>query len=664
VDAVTRYRKSVPPNVAAAVAKALEKLPADRFQSAKAFADALGNAAFVTVAHPGYAGAGGARGARRWMPIALAAAAGALLTGIGFSLMRQEPARQVTRFTFELPPGQLLDNRGVDDAPFAISPDGQRIAYVATDSASGRRGLYVRALDRLEGTPLASATHPTAPFFSPDGNWVGFFDDGAYRLMKVAVTGGPAITLATDPQRNMASGHWSDDGWIYYVSSPGPQISRVPGAGGVAERLVPGDTVGGSAFPFALPGGKALLVGHCETSVCPQPGLALLDLTTREFRMLVHDVNRGWYSPTGHLLYATPEGTVFAVSFDPARGELSGTPVPVAEEVRGTTNGGARLAISASGTMLSLSGRQVRGVQLVEVDRAGRETVLIAEPGSYFEPRWSPTRDRVTLTVDGVQDTSQIWIYDVGARTMAQMTRVGDNVRSSWGHDGRRIAFISRRTERSGIYWVPADGSAAPELVAPDEQTGGTTSWTRDGAWILFDNQFVDQPSEDVFAIGTGADRSRRLVVSTPARDESGVVSPDGRWVAYVSDESGQSQVYVRPFLRPGGRWLLSIGQAFAPLWASNSELTYIDPTAKRLVEVRLSFDPNPRVTSRTDLLDWSSYRMANRSVAHHDISRDGQRFLALRVPGRGSRESTPVVVLNWFEEVRRRVAGYTGEGR
>jgi hypothetical protein len=141
-------------------------------------------------------------------------------------------------------------------------------------------------------------------------------------------------------------------------------------------------------------------------------------------------------------------------------------------------------------------------------------------------------------------------------------------------------------------------------------------------------------------------------------------VSVATRWVAYVSDESGQSQVYVRPFLRPGGRWLLSIGQAFAPLWASNSELTYIDPTAKRLVEVRLTFDPNPRVTSRTDLLDWSSYRMANRSVAHHDISRDGQRFLALRVPGLGSRESTPVVVLNWFEEVRRRVAGYTGEGR
>jgi len=653
---VTELRRSVPPNVAAALAKALEKVPADRFDSAKAFGDALGNAAFTTITHAALAGAGSPRGVRRWAPVALAAAAAALLTGIGFTLSREEPARQVARFTLELPSHQRLDGRAVDDAPFAISPDGSTIVYVATDSASGRSGLHVRALDRLKGTLLSSVSDPTSPFFSPDGQWVGFFADGGNKLMKVAITGGPALTLATDVRRSLATGHWSEDDWIYYVSVPGTQISRVRGSGGASERLVPGDTIGGSAFPFVLPGGKALLVGHCQTSACPEVALAWLDLATREHKVLLPRADRGWYSPTGHLIYSTPEGAVFAVAFDPANGEMSGTPIPLLEEVRRTGDGGTRFAFSPSGTMIYLPGLLAGGVELVEVDRAGRETVLIAEPGNYFSPRWSPTRDRVALQVRVSGDTSQIWVYDVGARTMTRLTHGDDDVRPSWSPDGRRVVFVSARSNRWGLYWMPADGSAPAELVAPGEETGGSTSWTRDGAWILFDGVF-GTPTEDVFAIGTRADRSRRVVVSTPGTDESGVVSPDGRWVAYVSDESGRSQVYVRPFLRPGGRWLISPGLAFAPLWASNSELTYVDPDAQRLVSVQLSFSPDPRPTSRTALLDWSRYRTGSRSVAQHDISWDGQRFLVLRQPGRGNHPTSPIVVLNWFEEIRRSTA-------
>jgi dipeptidyl aminopeptidase/acylaminoacyl peptidase len=379
--------------------------------------------------------------------------------------------------------------------------------------------------------------------------------------------------------------------------------------------------------------------------------------------MLLPRATRGWYSPTGHLIYATDQGAVFAVAFDPARGEMSGTPIPLLDEVRQTRDGGTRLAISASGTMIYLPGRLAGGVELVEVDRAGRETVLLAEPGIYLEPRWSPTRDRVALHARGPGDTSQIRVYDVGARTMRRLTRGQNDIRPSWSPSGRQIVFVSAQPDRGGLYWVPADGSAPPLLVAPGERTGGSTSWTRDGAWILFDGVF-GEPSEDVYAIGTGADRSRKVVVSTPATDEAGVVSPDGRWVAYVSDESGPSQVYVRPFLRPGGSSLLSPGIAFAPLWASNSELTYIDPDAQRLVSVQLSFDPDPRVASRTALLDWSRYRTGTRSVAQHDISRDGQHFLVLRQPGRGNLQPAPIVVLNWFEEIRRRAAAQTGAGR
>jgi dipeptidyl aminopeptidase/acylaminoacyl peptidase len=290
---------------------------------------------------------------------------------------------------------------------------------------------------------------------------------------------------------------------------------------------------------------------------------------------------------------------------------------------------------------------------------------MINRLADYRTPRWSPTRDRIALALDSNDGMSQIWVYDVGSETLTQLTSVGRNIRPSWSPDGRMIVFASSQGDSSGLHWIPADGSGSAEPVAPDEPTGGTTFWTRDGAWIVYDGQFPPAEDEDVFAVGTGADRAIRTVVATPATEESGAVSPDGRWIAYVSSggANGSGQVFIRPFLTAGGRWLVSTGTAFSPLWASNDEVMYLDVENGTLTAARLEFGSAVRVVERTPLFNWSQYLPSGRSTPQYDVSRDGQHILALRRSQAVDR-LTPIVVLNWLDDVTRLVSAQGGTGR
>jgi len=662
---VIKARKSVPPNVAAAVAQALEKLPADRFDSAKAFADALSEPSF-TRAGTAFATATELRHPTRarLVPLGIAVGLGMAAASLAFLFLRGEhEAPPVVRFQLHLPPNQTLDEQFEEDAPFDISPDGRRIVYVAIDSASRERRLFVRGIDQLEGTPLQGTIDPTAPFFSPDGLWIGFFSDDDEALRKIPVTGGPAITLADNAAPGYATGSWGDDGYIIYTSEDWV-LSRVAGAGGTQEQLVSPDSSLVMLWPSVLPGGEAVLFMQCRGGNCDRTDLAVLDITTRSIEVVVPGATRGWYM-TGHLIYATAEGAVYAVPFDPAQRAVEGSPIPVLDHVLLADPGGARLALSPSGSMMYLKGVAAGGLQVVDVDRSGRETVVIDRLADYRTPRWSPTRDRIALALDSNDGTSNIWVYDIGSETLTQLTSVGRNIRPSWSPDGRMIVFASSQGDSSGLHWIPADGSGPAEPVAPGEPTGGTTFWTRDGAWIVYDGQFPPAKDEDVFAVGTGADRAIQTVVATPATEESGAVSPDGRWIAYVSSggANGEGQVFIRPFLTPGGRWLVSTGTAFSPLWASNTELMYFDVENGTLSAARLEFGSAVRVVERTPLFSWSQYLPGGRSTPQYDVSRDGQHILALRRSQAVDR-LTPIVVLNWFDDVTRLVSAQGGTGR
>ncbi len=660
---VTQLRKSVPPNVAAAVAESLAKLPADRFTSAAAFSAALVNPAFTLAGTATAPAAAAIARAGNWKT-RLALSAGLLVAGLsgGFLLRggdRSEP--QVVRFDLRIPSGQLLDLRNNEDAPFAISPDGTRIVYAAIDSGTAVNKLYIRRLDQMEGVVLPGTEDAISPFFSPDGLWVGFTTDEDEKLKKVPVTGGPPITLADDVQNQFAGASWGDDGYIVYTSR-GFHLSRVSGAGGVPEQLADPDSGNAAMFwPSVLPGGEAVLFERC-LQTCNQTDLAVLDIKSGSVDVVVPGATRGWYASSGHLLYATDEGAVYGVSFDPRRREVTGAPVPLLDGVRVGLANGLRLSISASGAMMYLTGTAVAGVQVVQVDRSGRETVVISRTGEYQHPRWSPDGERIAMTIFGGSGGAQIWIYDIASETLSQLTFEGGNVRPTWSPDGSRVAFFSTRSDTSDLYWKPADGSGPAERVAEDEDilNAGTTFWTSDGSWIVFDGLGEAGASdENIYAVGTGEDRTRQTAVATGAGEETGAVSPNGEWIAYGSDESGPWQVYVRPFLKPGGRWLISTAGGGTPLWASDTELIYVDFATRSLMAARLQFGSTVRV-ERTMLFPFAAYSY-NRSSPMYDVSRDGQSFLVLRGEQGAALDTQPIVVLNWFEEIKRRMAEQGG---
>lgn len=302
------------------------------------------------------------------------------------------------------------------------------------------------------------------------------------------------------------------------------------------------------------------------------------------------------------------------------------------------------------------------GRQIVEVDRAGRETVIAPQLANYFSPRWSPNGDRIAVVKrDG--GLSHIWIYDTRSQTLSQLTTEGDNVRPSWSPDGTRVAFYSSRGSTNDLYWMPADGSGPAEKVADGDDTlgAGATFWTRDGAWIIVDGNTQVGMAEDVFAIGTGTDRKMQAVVATVADEQAGVVSPDGKWIAYVSTESGRPQVYLRPFMQAGGRWLVSTGSAVNALWASNTELTYRETEGRTMVAATLALGEDVRVVERRPLFSDASYMFSSGSIAEHDLSWNGQRFLMLKRPQQLGEREDAVVVLNWAEEVRQRMVEQGG---
>jgi len=594
-----------------------------------------------------------------WQGIAALTAGVLMMVAIASALtgyaMRPVPPR-VSRLLVASSGTAALTINGGD---LAITPDGSRVVYV------GNRGtqLFVRALDALE--PVAVFTGaPSGPFISPDSQWIGFVDGTI--LKKVAVTGGPAVTLAAlDSTPRGATWGPEDNTIIVATANPVTGLQRVAAAGGPTTDLTRPDHAQGEAdhlSPELLPGGRAVMFTISALTGGPDAAqVAVLDLQTGKRKILVRGGSNAHYAPSGHLVYAAA-GTLRAVPFDLARLETRGTSVPVVSDVMTTGNGAVDAVMAADGTLAYVSGSSGVAVgqrTLAWVDRQGLETPIAAPPRAYVYPRLSPDGTRIVVVA---QDQEQdLWVWDLGRTTLTRATfDPANDYYPVWTPDGRRLIFSSARTGVRNLFSQASDGTGTVERLTDSPDVQSSTAVSPDGRRLIF-TEIAPKTSEDVMQVELdGTHRVTPLVQSSFA-ERNGIISPDGRWLAYEANDSGRVEISVRPFPEVNtGHWQVSTAGGTRPLWARNGqELFYTSPTGA-LMRVGVERASSWSATTATTLVKEGYFTTpAGNSGRTYDISADGQRFLMIKQGSGADQAAAPpqiIVVQHWTEELKRLV--------
>jgi serine/threonine-protein kinase len=533
----------------------------------------------------------------------------------------------------------------------AVSPDGARLAF------SSVGGLLVRTRERLELTPVPGLQGEAgAPFFSPDGQWIGFTDEQT--LKKVPIAGGLAVTVTEVGPAAIAS--WSAEG-IVFADMRG--VFRVSAEGGTPEALLTDfDAHEQAAFPQLLPERRAIIFTVIPTrtskpgAVATTPGARVdaLDLATGKRETLIRGGGRAQYVPTGHLVYAAGE-TLYAVAFDIDRLEVQGDPVAV------MTEASHEFALSEEGTLI-YQYRSRTGARhvLAWVDREGREEVLGTPAKPYVYPRISRDGSRVALNIGGAPDTD-ISIWDIRRQTLERFTiDPAGNSLLAWSLDGQKLAFGSDRFRVSNLFSQAADGTGEPERLLESDRIQMPLSFAPDGR-LLFSADVAGR-GRDIHALWMDGSRRVDPILEGPTNEGSAEVSPDGRWIAYDSDESGQFEVYVRPYpdAYAGGRWPISSDGGKQPLWSPDGrELFYRDFDGALLaapVTLTPTFAAGPGVKVFENANYFAGRPGSTMSGRTYDF--DGKRFLMIKPEAAAGEAAALVVVLNWFEELKRLVPG------
>jgi serine/threonine-protein kinase len=620
----------------------------------------------LATAAPAAVAAATPRGTVRVLPWALAAAL-AVVTIAALAVTRPwRVSGAPVPMTLNVELGADVSLNTVVGASAVLSPDGQTLAFVANGPDESSVKLYLRRLDHLTATPLAGTDDAASPFFSPDGQWVAFFAGG--KLKKISVTGGAPVTLADAP--NARGGSWGDDNNIVFqpVPNPGSSLLRVPAGGGTTSALsktVPGDIQ--QRWPQALPRARGVLFTASSPPNFNDADIVVQPLPDGEPKVVHRGGYHARYVPSGHLVYLH-QGTLFAVPFDIDRLEVTGQAVPVFEGVATNPNSGSsQIAISQAGTAVYLPGAfETNEVPVSWLDRTGNTTLLRSAPANWSNPGFSPDGERLAMDVfDGSQ--SDVWIYEIARDTMTKFTfDAADDVRPVWFPGGRRIAFASRRGTKApfSLYWQRADGTGEIQQLVKGTNDLYPGSFHPSGKFLAY-FELDAKTAGNLMILPIEGDEATGFKPGTPVEflktdlmESTPVFSPDGRWIAYLSAESGRAELYVRPFPGPGGKWQISNGPADDPLWSrTRNELFYTASGGDLRMMVapyRVEGDSfraeKPRLLSETRFP--TRPRPPSRDV---DVHPDGQRFaIATAQSVTVVKQDKVVFVFNFFEQLKR----------
>jgi len=663
----TEERPSVPANVDGAIRKALEKLAADRFASAQEFAKALGDEHFRygEIGEAGVAASGAP-----WKRISTVFASLFVLTSAiaawgWLGPASQLPSADSVRFTIVPPESAPLDFVG-DYPDLAISRDGRQIVYRGPNSEGTGQQLNLRPLGELSGAPLRGAEDGFNPVISPDGKWVAFIPgDSPSTLQRVSILGGAPVPLAEAPSPIRGVSWGAEDQIVFGTTDDG--LLRVFADRGEPEALT---TLGGDEAHIwpSIIDGRGAVVFVITTRGIPAltlGRLAVVDLDSREVTRLGIQGVSPRYVSTGHLIYAVADGSLRAVPFDAKSLTVTGGTVPLVEGVSVKRRGAANFDISDDGHLVYASGGAGSGLQrsLVWIDREdGGEEPIAARPGPYAYPRLSPDGSRVAL--DSRSEENDILIWDLRGGTL-NLLDLGEGLQTYpvWTANGERVAYGTA----SSIYWKAANNTGSPAELADTSMIQGVEDpspyfFALDETALVFRDQNNRETGDDLkmISIETGTVIWR---LDGDYHERNAELSTDGRWMAYQSNESGEFQIYVRPFPQVlEDQVPVSNNGGLFPLWSRDgSELFYLQPGAATFQLISVSFDTDPtfEVRNRQVVLEDWPYS-ASAEGRSYDVSDDGRRFLVLKLLegiGEGARPEI-TVHLNWFTTLRQQMGG------
>jgi serine/threonine-protein kinase len=563
--------------------------------------------------------------------------------------------RTVTRLSLSMPPGVSMDADPLRPG-VALSPDGRWLVFVATEE--GTRKLFKRSLDKFDVTPIPGTENARFAFFSPDGRWVGFWDDAEDRIKKVALGGGVPVVLCEAPNAWGAS--WGINGKI--VFSPGnlTGLWQVAEAGGEPEPiLAPSPETGDASYllPEFLPDGKAVLYTAWRGGfTAASAKIGVLDLASGETKVLLDNAASARYLSTGHLVFGRG-GRAEIAPFDLETREVTGPSVPIPEPIFYHPGGKLHLAVSNTGTLAFVPGGGAPQRRLIYVDLQGNKVLASGSQRGYEYPRFSPDAQRLAVTISEFGEPA-IWIVDRTAGLETRLAGKGRRQFPLWSPDGSKVVFALETEDPPAswsLFWQQVDASDPPEPLLMARKPGEWLwpySWTPDGKTLVL-GKWSAGISQDVYYVSLDNPEELHPLLTTEAEERGALLSPDGRWIAYVSNETGRFAIYVQRFPEGGERHQISTGASQDLVgWApAGKKLYYV--LEGRLMEVGITTTPRFQVDPPRVLFE-VTYERGDWYYPDLHLSADGEKFIMVVPDDKWGRATEVKVILNWFEELEK----------